>query len=246
MTCDQSDRIKEINHTRVFHIIPLKKLHNTQTLIALYMSLNHSYNPNAMKGKKDVQDEFDDIEPIADDIHSDIELEEVEENSKGKIQKLQAKLKESERQKMEYLEDLQRAKAEFLNAKKRLEEERLRDKERAVTAQIEKLLPMCDSFHMAMSNKEAWEAIDTTWRKGVESIHNQLRSILTSYGVEEIDPLGQEFDPAKEDAMANVPVQEKSQHHKVISVIQKGYKRVQNGKEELIRPARVTIGEYSE
>ena len=34
------------------------------------MYINHSYNPNAMKGKKDVKDEFDDIEPIADDIHS--------------------------------------------------------------------------------------------------------------------------------------------------------------------------------
>ena len=104
------------------------------------MYINHSYNPNAMKGKKDVKDEFDDIEPIADDIHSDIELEEVEENSKEKIRSLQARLKESEQEKMEHLENLQRAKAEFLNAKKRLEDERQRDKERAVITQIEKLL----------------------------------------------------------------------------------------------------------
>ena len=199
-----------------------------------------------MKGKKDEKDEFDDIEPIADDIHSDIELEEVEENSKGKIQRLQAKLKESEREKMEHLENLQRAKAEFLNAKKRIEDERLRDKERAISTQVEKLLPLCDSFHMAMSNTEAWQAIDETWRKGVESIHNQLRSILTSYGVSEIDPLGEEFDPTTQDAMANMPVDDKQMHHKVVSVIQKGYKRTSNGKEELIRPARVTIGEYSE
>ena len=210
------------------------------------MYINHSYNPNAMKGKKDVMDEFDDIEPIADDIHSDIELEEVEENSKEKIRSLQARLKESEQEKMEHLENLQRAKAEFLNAKKRLEDERQRDKERAVITQIEKLLPLCDSFHMAMSNTDAWEAIDETWRKGVESIHNQLRSILTSYGVTEIDPTGKEFDPQTHDAMANVPVDDASMHHKVISVIQKGYTRTHNGKEELIRPARVTIGEYTD
>lgn len=198
-----------------------------------------------MKGKKDVKDEFDDIEPIADDENMDIELEEVEQNSKEKIRSLQAKLKESEREKMEHLENLQRAKAEFLNAKKRMEEEKHRDKERSVNMHVEKLLPLCDSFHMAMSDSEAWNAVDETWRKGVESIHSQLRSILTSYGVIEIDPLGEEFDPTTQDAMANIPVDDEKMHHTVVSVIQKGYKRSFDGKEELIRPARVTIGEYS-
>jgi molecular chaperone GrpE len=133
----------------------------------------------AMKDTHDRHDE-DDLEHVSDDMQiDDAELEDVEENSKLKIKKLQEKLKESEKEKMEHLENLQRAKAEFLNGKRRLEEERLRDKERAVTNQIEKLLPLCDSFHMAMSDTKAWDAIDETWRKGIENIYNQLQSLLS-------------------------------------------------------------------
>lgn len=188
----------------------------------------------------------DDIELTGEDTTIEPEIEEVEDNSNNKIKKLREKLKECEHEKMEHLENLQRAKAEFLNGKKRLEEERLRDKERAITKQVEKLLPMADSFHMAMHDTEAWEAIDATWRKGVESIHNQLHSILESYGVSEFNPERTEFDPNMHEAMTNIPVDDKSLHHKVISVIQNGFIRKVDGKEELLRPARVTVGEYTD
>jgi molecular chaperone GrpE len=199
-----------------------------------------------MKDTHDRHDE-DDLEHVSEDMQiDDAELEDVEENSNSKIKKLQEKLKESEKEKMEHLENLQRAKAEFLNGKRRLEEERLRDKERAVTNQIEKLLPLCDSFHMAMSDKKAWDAIDGTWRKGIENIYNQLQSLLASYGVMEVNPQGEEFDPQQHEALTNVPTDKKELHHKVITVIQNGFVRKIGDKTELIRPARVTVGEYTE
>lgn len=213
---------------------------------SLYIYTNHRYNDKAMKDFTDDKEFDDDFQAEDDALVIEEELEDIEENSAQKVKQLKEKLKESERQKMEYLEDLQRAKAEFLNGKRRLEEERLRDKERAITNQIEKLLPLCDSFYMAMSNKEAWDAIDATWRKGMESVYNQLQNILTSYGVKEINPQGETFDPAVHDAMTNVPVADKKDHHKIIGVIQNGFTRIVNGKEELIRPARVTVGEYTE
>lgn len=199
-----------------------------------------------MKDFMDENELNDELEPIEEDITVDDELEDIEENSAIKIKKLKQQLKECETQKMAHLEDLQRAKAEFLNAKRRIEEERIQDKERAVTNQIEKLLPLCDSFQMAMSNKEAWDAVPTTWRKGIESIYTQLQSILASYNVSEVSPLGEEFDPEVHDAMANIPVTDKAQHHKIINVVQNGFIRNVNGKEILIRPARVTIGEFTE
>jgi molecular chaperone GrpE len=173
------------------------------------------------------------------------ELEDIEENSVQKIKRIKKQLKECEKEKMDILESLHRAKAEFLNGKRRLEEEKARDKERAIISQIEKLLPLCDSFKMAMSDTEAWQQIDATWRIGVESIHTQLQSILSSYNVIELNPIGEEFNPSIHDAMTNVPVTDSTQHHKVISVIQNGYVRKNGEKEELIRPARVTVGEYS-
>lgn len=200
-----------------------------------------------MDEKKNENEIQEDIELSTDEISEPVaetEIEEAEENTNGKIKKLREKLKVCEQQKMKHLEELQRTKADYLNSKRRLEEERVRDKERAVNQQIEKLLPLCDSFHMAMHNKEAWDAIDPVWRKGVEGIHNQLQNILESYGVTQLTPEGEEFDPQKHEAMSNVPTKNKEAHGKIMQVIQNGFVRTVNGNEELLRPARVTVGEF--
>lgn len=199
-----------------------------------------------MTENKEKQEEFDDLVSVDDEAIDDTELEDIEEHSAQNIKKIKLQLKNCEAEKMEHLENLQRAKAEFLNAKRRLEDERKSDKERAIVNQIEKLLPLCDSFHMAMSNKEAWEAIDPTWRKGIDSIYNQLQSILSSYGVSEVTPVGEVFNPNLHDAMTNVSVTNKEDNHKIISVIQNGFVRKVGDTEQLIRPARVTVGEYTE
>ncbi len=199
-----------------------------------------------MTEKEDTTDIQEDIESVLEDTFEEAELEELEENSTDKIKKLKAKLQTCEEERSEHLENLQRAKAEFLNAKRRIEEERASDKEKAVVRQIEKLLPLCDSFQMAMSNKEAWESIDPTWRKGIDSIYNQLQSIMISYDVHEVTPIGEVFNPEVHDAMTNVTVTNREDHHKIVSVIQNGYVRTIGEREDLIRPARVTVGEYSE
>lgn len=191
-------------------------------------------------------EELEELEPIEDEAIEEAELEDIEAHSIENIKKVKAQLKTCEAEKMEHLENLQRVKAEFLNAKRRLEEERWSDKEHAVVKQIQKLLPLCDSFQMAMSNRDVWESIDSTWRKGIDGIYKQLQSILSSYGVHEVSPIGEVFNPEVHDAMTNVTVANKEDHHKIISVIQNGYVRTVGEKEELIRPPRVTVGEYSE
>jgi len=195
------------------------------------------------KQENELQDE---IEMTGEDNAIESEIEDIEDNSSKKLKDLRDKLKACEHDKMEHLENLQRGKAEFLNGKKRLEEEKKRDKERAENKLVEKLLPMADSFHMAMHDKEAWQAIDETWRKGVESIHSQLHNILESYGVTEVSPMGEEFNPHMHEAMTSVTVDDKKQHNKITTVIQNGFVRKFTDKEELLRPARVIIGEHSE
>lgn len=189
---------------------------------------------------------FNDLESVDEELVDEAELEDIEEHSIQNIKKLKAQIKSCEAEKMEHLENLQRAKAEFLNAKRRIEEERQSDKEKAVVKQIEKLLPLCDSFQMAMSDKATHESTDLTWRKGIDSIYNQLQSIMGSYGVRELSPIGEVFNPALHDAMTNISVEKKEDDHKIISVVQNGYIRNTGDKDELIRPARVTVGEYTE
>jgi molecular chaperone GrpE len=177
------------------------------------------------------------------DNNEDVELQDSEEHTADTIKSLRAKLKAAQAEKQVAQEDLQRTKADFLNARRRLEEERLRDRDRSKSAHVEELIPLCDSFEMAMSNKEVWQKADETWRRGIEGIFAQLNSLLTSYGVSTVEPLGADFDPASHDALSTTPVTDASQHDKVVAVIQKGYlMKRSDGSTELVRPARVTIG----
>lgn len=194
-------------------------------------------------------DNQDDLEITNDDNENNVmtepDLEEIEVQEKDIISSLKTKLKISEQEKREILEETQRVKADFLNARKRLEEERLKDRERSVLTHIERLLPLCDSFEMAMSDKEKWDKADLSWRKGVEGIYSQLQSILSSYSVKKVNPVNEAFNPYKHEALSTVPVADEKQHDQIIAVIQLGYEMQRiDGTTEMIRPARVAIGVY--
>jgi molecular chaperone GrpE len=188
--------------------------------------------------------EIDDLEEITDENidTQEPELEDVEELSNTKMKDLREKIARLDTEKKALLEESQRTRAEFLNAKKRLEEERMQDRKRAQRQHAEELLPLCDSFQMAMSNTEIWEKADKSWRTGVEGIHMQLMNILQSYGVKPVDPTGQAFDPEKHEAVSTEEVAGKEQEDTVVSVIQRGYEMTQDGETHMIRPARVTTG----
>lgn len=188
-----------------------------------------------MVNDKDRND-LDDIEltneAIEDSETIDPDIDEVEGRLEDKVKKLRTELAEAQAGKREALEQLQRERADILNAKKRLEEQTRLDRERAVTRHVEELLPLCDSFDMAMGDP-AWQNADPTWRKGVEGIYGQLMSLLATYGVSALSPLGETFNPHEHEALID-----NGGEHKVTTVIQKGYKRG----ETVIRPARVAVG----
>jgi molecular chaperone GrpE len=193
----------------------------------------------------EVQDELEITNDTDTTETNDPELYEIENEEDNKLKTLKTKLKESEEKNRDLLEELQRSKADFLNGKRRLEEERIRDKARMTISHVEKLLPMCDSFYLAMLDRETWAKADEKWRKGVEGIHTQLTSVLASYKVTSFDPVGTQFDHNRHEALVQVPVTNEAENNQVISVIQLGYEIEVDGKKELIRPARVTVGEYT-
>ncbi len=190
----------------------------------------------------------DDVEITTEDPDiTEPELSDIEDNQKDIISSLKKQLKEAEAEKRDALEALQRAKADFLNARKRLDEERERDKERLLVRHIEELIPLCDSFEMAMANKEVWERADAQWRKGIEGINAQLQSLLTQYQVTRIAPLGEKFDPYRHEALSTLPVTDRAQHDSVVGLIQNGYELThKSGTKELVRPARVAIGSFTD
>jgi len=163
-----------------------------------------------------------------------------EENTTEIIKKLREKLKKAESEKTEYLTGWQRAKADFINARKRDEADRAEFMKYANEGLVGDLIPVLESFDMAISNKESWEKVDKNWRVGVEYIYNQLKKVLGENGWKEINPLGEKFDHNRDEAIEHVPVDDKKQDQMIIQVVQKGYSL--NGK--LLKAPRVKVGEF--
>ena len=163
-----------------------------------------------------------------------------EENALDAVKKLKEKLKQAEAEKQEYLIGWQRTKADMVNARKRDEAEKQDFIKFANERLIDGLIPVLESFDLAMGNKEAWEKVDKNWRIGVEYIYSQLKKVLADSGLVEINPLGETFDLNRDEATEYVPVEKEGEHHKIVGVIQKGY--TLNGK--AMRPPKVKVGEF--
>ncbi|MEK7462316.1 MAG: nucleotide exchange factor GrpE [Patescibacteria group bacterium] len=198
-----------------------------------------------MVNENDFEDE---IEMTQDDHHEseDLELSDEEALGASKMKRLREKIARITEEKQQVMEEAARERADFLNAKRRLENERAQDKIRSTKKHVEALLPLADSFEMARSDKETWEKADDNWRKGIEGIHTQLQKLIESYKVVAINPNGATFDPHKHEAISLTPVDEKKLHDTVTAVLQKGYEMDVDGTVEVIRPARVIVGEYTE
>jgi molecular chaperone GrpE len=163
-----------------------------------------------------------------------------EEHATETIKTLRDKLKKAIEEKQEYLTGWQRANADHINAKKRDETDRAEFVKFANERLVDGLIPVLDSFELAMANKETWEKADKNWRIGVESIASQLKKALNDAGLEEVNPIGQKFDPMRDEAAEYVPVDTEDKNHMIISVMQKGYNL--NGRP--MRPAKVRVGEF--
>ena len=96
------------------------------------------------------------VEDITDTNTDDLDESVVaDESATETIKKLREKLKTTEKERMEYLTGWQRAKADLINARKRDEEDRKEFIKFANERLIEGIIPVLESFEMAMGNKES-------------------------------------------------------------------------------------------
>jgi molecular chaperone GrpE len=195
--------------------------------------------------KEDNKREDDEIIPEAGQSarSDDVDLDDsvvAEENAMESVKKLREKLKKSEAERMEYLTGWQRAKADLINARKRDESDRMEFIKYSNEGLIDSIIPVLDSFELAMGNKEAWEKADKNWRIGVEYIYSQLKKALSDAGLKEVDPTGQKFDPSRDEAASYEPVDSEDKDHIIIQTIQKGYLL----NDRPMRPPKVKVGEW--
>ena len=127
-----------------------------------------------------------------------------------------------------------RAAAELENVRKRA----ARDVENAHRFALENfgrdLLAVKDSLEIGLD--VAASADVDSLREGSEATLKLLATTLERFGIVEVDPLGEPFDPELHEAMTVQPSAE-AEPGSVLTVIQKGY--TLNGR--LLRPARVIV-----
>ena len=136
-----------------------------------------------------------------------------------------------------YRDELLRAKAELDNYQKRVRRERPNWEDHAVRQFLREILIVVDNFELAMgSDAPASSDAESSLRQGIQMIYQQLQKTLEASGVEEVEALGEFFNPEFHEAIAEVEVPDKETGC-VVDVQMKGflYKGV------LVRPSRVLV-----
>lgn len=148
---------------------------------------------------------------------------------------LSNQLDELQSQNKDYLDKMLRLKAEFENYKKRMIKEQNMAVKYASENVIHSLLPIVDNLDRALLAISD-ELDPTKIIEGVRLTHQDIKKLLDDHLVEEINPVGELFNPEEHEALLSV----KSDIHEdeeIVEVLQKGYKL--NGK--VVRAAKVSI-----
>ncbi|MFA9419286.1 MAG: nucleotide exchange factor GrpE [Gammaproteobacteria bacterium] len=173
-------------------------------------------------------------EPGAEDgpgaeVEAGAETETVEESIEQQLDQAQAIIKE-------YWEQILRLKAEIENNRKRS----IRDIENAHKYALrnfsESLLPIVDSMEMAQKAAEAENASLESIIEGTELTMSMFIQVLEKHGLQQVDPVGEKFDPEQHQAISMVE-DKNAESNTVVSVMQKGFML----NERLVRPAMVVV-----
>jgi len=145
-------------------------------------------------------------------------------------------LKERAAKADEFRERLLREAADFENYKKRAARERQDSVTYANESLLQKLIPILDTFEMALAATASDGSSAQSLQAGVLMIYNQLKSTLADAGLEEIDARGKVFDPNLHEAVSQQESAEVAEGE-VMQQIRKGFKF----RNRLVRPAGVIV-----
>lgn len=158
-----------------------------------------------------------------------------EEAAASELEADLARLSQLQSERDEYLDTLRRVQAEFENYRKRVIKEQTALVDRATQGLVEQLLPVLDSFELALKNFDAAGGQDTeSVRKGVELVYAELLGVLEKAGVSRVEAEGKPFDPNVHEAV----MQDQGDGEPVVTdVLRTGYTL----KGRVLRPAMVKV-----
>lgn len=126
----------------------------------------------------------------------------------------------------------QQVQADFENYRKQSMRRETAIVERAAGALLEALLPVLDSFELAVGQLS--ETTDLNVRKGIELVYAELVSVLEKAGLERIEAEGRPFDPNEHEAVLH---EDGDGEPVVVEIMRTGYRL----RGRVLRPAMVKV-----
>lgn len=133
-----------------------------------------------------------------------------------------------------------RAVADLDNARKRARQAIAEARQQAIDGVLLDLLTLIDNFERALESvspdKDAPAETQAIY-EGINLIYRQFANALERRGVKPIEALGEQFDPTRHEAVAQVPAEDDQEEGTVVLEVQKGYLRG----DHVLRPSRVGV-----
>ena len=184
--------------------------------------------------------EADDEHSLATEPEEEAHLQDVVPESAETDSKagdsLEQQLEKAQETIKDYWDQMMRLRAEIDNNRKRAERDVENAHKFALKNFVENLLPIIDSMEMGQTAAGADNATLESIREGSALTMNMFVHVLEKNGLEQIDPLGEKFDPEKHQAISMLEA-EGAESNSVIEVMQKGFSL----NERLVRPAMVVV-----
>ena len=182
-------------------------------------------NDDIEQNLDEAQDESSDVENI-ETADSDDSPDDSDENDVAKAQETVK----------EYWDQIMRLRAEMENHRKRAQ----RDVENAHKFSLknfaEALLPVVDSMEMGIQAAQGENATLESIQEGNKLTLDMFVQVLEKNGLQQINPMGEKFDPESHQAISMV--EDKSvESNTVVNVLQKGFSL----NDRLVRPAMVMV-----
>ncbi len=158
---------------------------------------------------------------------------------KSDTSKYEEEIKKLQEENKQLTEKVKLTQAELINYRKRKDEEVQTLLKYANVDIVSEILNVVDNFERAIIHANDSENAELKkYNDGINIIYTNLKSVLNKFGVEEINRVGEIFNPNEEQALLTDSVEDK-EDEVVLEVLQKGYKL----KDRVIRPASVKINQ---
>ena len=137
-------------------------------------------------------------------------------------------LGQAKKEAAEYLEALQRERAEFINYRNRMNKEREQSRQYGIVDVLTSLLPALDDIDRIREHGQ----MDDSFK----AVATKIDKTFAKFGVEKFGEKGEDFDPAKHEAVLQKPDPE-AKKETVDTVVEAGYRIG----DRVVRAARVVV-----